>query len=203
MYTNSMNIKLAFALMFILIVLPMFSAQTYLTNAHNGQPATIGQIYTIKQSCSNATAGYVSSLSSPNTIYITTPQVMTRIGDNFYYNFTPLDYGEYLVYGNCNGVPWEYSFMTTATGQSQVFIISILAMFIILGFVSFILRLYNQEEYYLTIFAGALFVFAGVFALNSLQGMLQDFEVNIIAIALIGFGLINLGESIWRYFPDN
>lgn len=203
MNINSMNLKLAFALMLVLVALPMCFAQTYLTNAHTGQPATMGEIYTIKQTCTNATAGYVSSLSSPINIYITTPQVMDRIGDNFYYNFTPLDYGEYFVYGNCNGVPWQYGFMTTATGQSQVFIVSILAMLVILGFVSFILRLYNQEEYYLTIFAGALFVFAGVFGLNSLQGMLQDFEVNIIAIALIGFGLINLGESIWRYFPDN
>lgn len=81
--------------------------------------------------------------------------------------------------------------------------ITLLIVLTAIAFILFIIYLYNKDEYYLPIIAGILFILSGVFSFTALDGMFDKLIVDSIGIILIGLGLINLGESIWRFFPDD
>lgn len=148
MYTNSMNIKLAFALMFILIVLPMFSAQTTLTNEQSLGVFKQNEPINLIQYCSNATQGIISAVINPDSSYsISSNQVMTRNGDNFNYTFlNSSQLGGYLVYGNCNGVSWQYGFEVTPNGELSSIQNSIVQVFIMIFFISLIIGFFYLNQ---------------------------------------------------------
>ncbi len=198
-----MKKQVMFIFLLLLVVPMLYSYQESLGIVKQNEPANL------IQTCYGATSGNITRIVYPDkTFAIDTPEIMTKNGDNFNYSFlNTSQLGQYLVYGICDTQVWQYDFEVTTQGISQLFTFSksiyVLIIMVSLGFIGFVLYLYNKEEYYLTVFAGILFLFSGVFALSSLQGMLETYEVYIISIVLIGFGFINLAESIWRYFPND
>jgi hypothetical protein len=196
--------KQVMILFLLLLIVPMlYSYQESLGIVKQNEPVNL------IQTCYNSTEGYITRVVYPDkTFAINEQTAMTKNGDNYNYSFlNTSQLGQYLVYGICDDTVWQYDFEVTTQGISQLFTFSksiyVLIIMVALGFIGFVLYLYNKEEYYLTVFAGILFLFSGVFALSSLQGMLETYEVYIISIVLIGFGFINLAESIWRYFPND
>lgn len=143
MYTNSMNIKLAFALMFILIVLPMFSAQTTLTTEQNLGVFKQNSIINLTQYCSNATQGVIEYVVLPDSTPYNVNAIMVRSGNMFSYGFNNSNQlGDYAVYGNCNGVSWQYGFQITPNGENNSIQTSIIQVFLILFFISLIFVFY-------------------------------------------------------------
>lgn len=78
----------------------------------------------------------------------------------------------------------------------------ILLIVFLIGLITFIIYLTNREEYYLTIIAGILFIFAGVYSFYVLPLILESLIADIISVIIIAFGLLSLSESIWRFFPN-
>lgn len=121
MYTNSMKLKLAFALMFILIVLPMLSSQ-YVVGSTQQSLGTFkqGQVVNLSMSCTNATQGIIEYVVLPNSNQDILNSIMNRNGNLFTYGYTnTYDLGHYIYYGNCNGVPWNTDFYITYSGRSN------------------------------------------------------------------------------------
>lgn len=73
----------------------------------------------------------------------------------------------------------------------------------VLAVIFFIVYLYNKEEYYLPFISGICFLLAGLFSFSGLEGYFEKIVTNSIGVILIGLGLFNLGESIWRFFPND
>lgn len=139
----------------------------------------------------------------------------TYIGSFWEFNITAetlSNISQYAYAINCNntnGAVLAGTFETTETGleinetvesNTRLGLIFLLS---IMGITLFIVYLNKKEEYYLPLIAGMLFMLSGIFCFTELSIYYDKTFVDVVGIILVGLGLFNVAESIWRFLPDD
>lgn len=157
--------------------------------------------------CSTADCTQVNltSLTYPNgtTIYINS--LMSRNGQNFYYDYTPTDLGTYTFNscGDPSGVSVcdSDSFTVTSTGQggSMFWIILTTSLAVIFFFAS----LFVPEEFFVYI-SGVFWLLGGIYLMIYGLDVLNNNITRNISYVYIGIGfLFTIGAYIYNWISED
>ena len=178
------NIKLFLISCMILLALPLISAQT-MTGLGVYKQHTCIQL----PQTANATYCNITAIYYPNgTFAVSTPINMTKRGTSFNASFCDTSAaGQYIVNGDCDTVVWAYDFTVTPSGGDESLTIFLVA---IIFAVSLLLIAFILKNYIFSFISGAAFIVAGIYAMIFGFGNVANDYTRMIAVVIIGIGLI-------------
>lgn len=150
------------------------------------------------QTCSNCSYVNVTSVKYPNSVQALGNVAMTKNGTLYTYNFCSANFsGTYIVsgVGDVDGLDsvFAYTFEVTTTGMDSIFIFLIIFLVIIVGVLTFGIKL---EDYWITMFGGILVILFGFFVIiYGIDVMKDTMTTWAIGIIIWGIGIYIILKS--------
>lgn len=151
-----------------------------------------GECIDLKQVAANFTACNITSIQYPNSTYTIIDNLMTQRGTDYNYTFcNTTGLGQYIVNGVCTDssteTAWAYDLGITSTGDDKGIT---LPLIILIGALCIFTLALLEKNTIIGIFAGLLFIVAGIYLLIYGIGFISDVYTQMIAYISIGIGFI-------------